>query len=404
MKKILLIGLFLAFANTIFAKIDKIRLILLPSNTYVVAWNQVSGKSPIVCYDEAGYFFTEKQLQKVQKPYKSNKKYGMNTFFAKFSDLEADKIYYLKITDSEGQSQLYWFHTLPENPDTISIIAGGDSRSNPDIRLLADKMAGKLQPDLIVFDGDFTVSSTGKQWQQWLDDWQSTIVAGRLIPIVVAEGNHEKGTALQILFDAPEHCFYSLQFGNLLHLTILNSEYDLNAQTGWLENDLKQDSSIWKISVFHKPMRPHYSGKRDGEDIYQAWAKIFWNYRVNAVLEGDTHMAKITYPIRPSDEKGSEDGFIRDDKTGTVYLGEGTWGAPLRPADKARSWTLDMASINQFKLLYVTKEKIEVRTIKYENADKVKAVDFEKRYSSLPQNLDLWKPAGMDVVTINARR
>jgi len=261
-------------------------------------------------------------------------------------------------------------------------------------------MAGKLQPDIIVFDGDFTSLSIADQWKQWLDDWQSTIVDGRLIPLIVCEGNHERGDALQKLFYTPEHSFYSIDAGDLVHITVLNSEYDLSPQTNFLNSDLANNKTIWETVVYHRPMRPHYSKKPDNNEIYDAWAMPIYQNKVDFVLEGDTHLSKITYPIRPSNNSLSDEGFIRDDKNGTVYLGEGSWGAPLRPADDPKDWTMDMASINQFKFMLITKSKAEIRTVKYENANQVKPVSFNKRYS-LPANIDLWKPAGLEAVIIN---
>lgn len=399
MKKITIILFLNVLFFNAFAKIDKVRLILLPNNTYVLAWNQLSGKSPIVCYDQASYFDSTNSFQLVAKAIKSNKAYGMHTFFAEFTSLLPDTKYYVSVYDSEGYNQKYWFCTFSDKPDTLSVIMGGDSRSHPEIRLLADKMVGNLQPDLVVFDGDFTSASISSQWQQWLDDWQSTIVNDRLIPLLIAEGNHERGDVLQKLFDTPENSFYSVSIGNLLHIVILNSQYDLEPQTQFLNDDLSQNQSIWKTVVYHKPMRPHYSSKPENNDIYDAWALPIHQNKVDMVLEGDTHLSKITYPIRPSNDSLSDQGFVRDDKDGTIYLGEGSWGAPLRPADDAKDWTMDMASINQFKMILFTPHKAEIKTVKYENANEVSPLAYNQRYT-LPPNIDLWKPAGLDVVVV----
>ena len=63
-------------------------------------------------------------------------------------------------------------------------------------------------------------------------------------------------------------------------------------------------------------------------------------------MESDAHLVKSTWPIRPSTDADNEEGFIRDDKNGTVYVGEGCWGAPLRGADDNKSWTRDSDSFN----------------------------------------------------------
>ena len=132
------------------------------------------------------------------------------------------------------------FKTLPENPEKLSIIAGGDSRSYPLIRRMANKMVAKLQPDFVVFDGDFTAIASSAQWADWLDDWQLTIADGRIIPIVAVMGNHEASKDMEKIFNTPNNSIYSLDFGDLFHLIILNTEAEIyGEQTEWLLNDLQ---------------------------------------------------------------------------------------------------------------------------------------------------------------------
>jgi hypothetical protein len=102
----------------------------------------------------------------------------------------------------------------------------------------------------------------------------------------------------------------------------------------------------------------------------------------------------------PSSDSGNEEGFVIEPLSGTVYTGEGCWGAPLRPNDDDKSWTRKSGSFNQFKLIFVDSEKIELRTIKVDNADSVGEVSNTNPFT-LPANLDVFTPApGEDVVTI----
>ena len=394
-------ALFLIISNLIFAKADKLRMMFNNSpNSLTLAWVQESGKSPIVFYETNSIFEKFNKFNKVIKPSKSYKYKKMLNYFVTFNDLAPNTIYKFIIKDSEGESQIYWFKTLPLNPEKISVIAGGDSRSHPEIRRKANKMVAKLQPDLVIFDGDYSFASTSREWAIWLNDWQLTIENGRIIPIIPVMGNHERGDVMPKIFGIPEDSYYSLDFSDFLHVTVLNPNIEANGkQANWLREDLDAAKEQWKFAVYHKPMRPHYSKKEKGDNIYNAWAKIFFVYKVDIILEGDTHVNKITYPIRPSDEEGSEEGFIRDDENGTIYLGEGTWGAPLRPYDNAKSWTMDGSSINQFKWIFISKNKIEIRTVKYENVDQVESLNFDNKFN-MPKNIDLWKPLGQEFVEI----
>lgn len=93
-------------------------------------------------------------------------------------------------------------------------------------------------------------------------------------------------------------------------------------------------------------------------------------------------------------------GFVRDDQKGTVYIGEGCWGAPLRAADDDKTWTRDSGSFNHFNWIFVDRDKIEVRTVKVDNAPEVGTLTDDTRFE-VPANLDIWMPNNGDVITIN---
>jgi hypothetical protein len=120
---------------------------------------------------------------------------------------------------------------------------------------------------------------------------------------------------------------------------------------------------------------------------------------MDVVAECDAHDVKTTWPIRPSTEPGNTEGFIRDDKSGTVYIGEGGWGAPLRKSDKARPWTRDSGSFNHFNWIFINGRELEIRTVKIENADRVSELKDETRFQ-MPVNISLWTPANGAVVKL----
>jgi hypothetical protein len=107
----------------------------------------------------------------------------------------------------------------------------------------------------------------------------------------------------------------------------------------------------------------------------------------------------VTWPIVRNNGPGSQEGFIRNDSLGIIYAGEGCWGAPLRQPDDNKCWTRDSEAINQVNWIFVSKEKIELRTIKYENVDQVSELTEETRFN-MPENLDLWNPSNGAVVLI----
>ncbi|MEQ9304975.1 MAG: hypothetical protein RJQ14_13785 [Marinoscillum sp.] len=155
----------------------------------------------------------------------------------------------------------------------------------------------------------------------------------------------------------------------------------------------------WRSAQYHRPMRPHTAGKAEQNDQYNSWAGRFNNHNVKLVVECDAHTVKTTWPVVPSTGSGNDEGFIRDDANGTVFVGEGCWGAPLRTNNDDKSWTRNSGVFNQFKLIFVDQDKIEVRTIKLDNATSV-GENSNGNPFAFPSNLDIWSPSNGSVVTI----
>ena len=110
-------------------------------------------------------------------------------------------------------------------------------------------------------------------------------------------------------------------------------------------------------------------------------------------------MAKTTWPVKPSSDSDNDEGFVVDQTNGTVYTGEGCWGAPLRANDDDKSWTRSSGSFNQFKLIFVETSKIELRTIDVNNAVSVGEVSNTDPFT-LPTGLNVFTPSTGAVVTI----
>ncbi|MCF8237460.1 MAG: metallophosphoesterase family protein [Saprospiraceae bacterium] len=321
----------------------------------------------------------------------------MKNYFARLQGLEPDTRYQFVIRDSEGDSRIMVFHTAPATPDTpLTFIAGGDSRNNRSARKRMNLLAGQMQPLAILFSGDMTDMCSSKEWQEWLDDWQLTItVDRRLVPIVAARGNHETSNSiLEDMFDIPSHdAWYALGFGgSLLRIYTLNSLAPIHGrQTRWLEDDLSTQGHAftWRIAQYHFPMRPHTRRKKERLDQVDAWGELFHAHKVQLAQESDSHVAKITWPIKPSNGGDSFEGFVRDDDDGTVYIGEGCWGAPLRPANDVKPWTREIGSFHQFNWLCVRPDGLEIRVIQADKSMAVTPLNTLSR-GALPNGIACW--------------
>jgi hypothetical protein len=378
----------------------------------VIGWNQVSGGNAILHIDVLDHGQNVEDYATVKKPDRVIRAKGMNNFFVRLWGLRPNTTYYFVIKDDEGISKRMSFKTAPDNQEErLSIIAGGDSRNYREARQNANRIVSRLRPHFVMFGGDMTASDNDVQWKNWFDDWQLTIGSdGRLCPVVVTRGNHEsENKSLVDLFDVKnEDCYYALTFGGkLFRAYTLNTLIPADGyQKDWLIRDLQAHPDIlWKAAQYHHSIRPHTIKKDEQHDQQFHWAPAFYEFGVNLVVESDAHVVKSTWPIRPCKPKtpGSDEGYIRDDENGTVYVGEGCWGAPIRPNDDDKKWTRSSGSFNQFKWIFVDEFQMEIRTIVLDQSSECAEVEDYDIFTP-PPGLKVWNPREGDVITIKKRR
>ena len=404
------------------AKIRFVRVVFNSdaSNSCSIIWDQVSGVftslklyeninidgKPVDIYKSYSFQTPSGNWEKLsEKNFAVNRSNGLKNHVIRLCNIRGKNSF--EIVDSEGISQRYYFSCVSNSPDDrLSFIAGGDSRSNRKTRQKANLLVSKLKAHAVLFNGDFTAIDTPKQWEQWFEDWELSIAKdGRITPMVVTRGNHELSNKVMVdLFDVPhKKVYYSTEFGgNLLNIISLNSEIlKIGRQKLFLRSTLKKHKNFyWQIPQYHRPIRPHVSFKREIETQYRNFVPLFEKYKnVRLCLENDSHTCKYTWPIISSKGENASEGFERNDQIGITYVGEGCWGAPLRNADDFKPWTRDAEAINQFNWIFVSKEKIEIRTVLYENAEEVEELSEETRFT-IPKKLNLWTPKNGAVIHI----
>lgn len=366
-----------------------------PSTTMIVAWERYNASGGTVYYGPVDHGTSYSAYPSARGIDRTTTAFGMTHCFSRLTGLQPDTVYYFVIVDSNSTSARYSFRTAPSSPSSFSFIAGGDSRNNRTPRQRANELVSKLRPLFVAFGGDYTDDNTSIQWQEWLDDWQRTISPdGRMYPILAARGNHDDDAGLNNLFDWPNTSGYFAQTfgGSQLRTYTLNSEISAGgSQRSWLTSDLAGPGQAvsFRVAQYHKPMRPHTSGKSEGNDEYNNWAQVFYDHRMDLVVECDSHMVKRTYPIRPSTGSGSDEGFVRSDSDGTTYIGEGCWGAPLRTANDAKNWTRALGSFNQINWVHVRQDRMEVRTIEVDQSTGAGSVS-DSNLLAVPSGLSIW--------------
>ena len=393
------------------AATDKYRLVLTddPATTITVGWNQASGQDAILHYGTVDHGTDAVAYPFVANADRAVAFRGMNNRFVTLTGLQPNTSYYFVLSDEDGPSRRFWFRTAPSDDSPLSFISGGDSRNNREPRRMANSLVAKLKPHAVLFGGDMVDEDVDQEWQEWFDDWQETITPeGRIIPIIPARGNHERPGTIRSLFNTPEGSYYALNWGDrMIRTYTLNSEIPVGQgsdQLNWLKQDLTTQTDLhWKMAQYHKPMRPHTRRKRENDGVYNAWAKLFYDNDVRLAVDCDSHTTKVTWPVKPDNGRGSDEGFTIDHDYGTVYAGEGCWGAPLKRANDGKSWTRNMGSFNQFNLIHVYTDRIELRVIRTDFAGEAARNADDGDVTALPAGLRVWAPDGDDVVIIKPR-
>jgi hypothetical protein len=397
-----------------------------PATTMSIIWDGMDSREFAVYYDTIDHDQEYWKYAHHQAPYRELDFYGMNTRYVKLVDLQPDRAYYFVVKDSVGLTSRYWFRTAPDRPQPFTFIAGGDTKSEGttlEAGRASNRVVAKLRPLFVLFNGDFT-SGNGTDpynWKQWLTDWHSmtTTEDGRMIPLVPVHGNHEDGNKgnLNIIFDAPyqlndsSSIYYSLSFGGeLLHLIALNSQIEQGgAQKEWLEGDLRKNEPFtFKVAAYHKPFWPHTAGKGENSYQYKQWAYLFHKYGLNISFDADSHMHKITYPVTPDTISQTSDmGYVRDDLNGTMFIGEGSWGAHPRLNDDDKPWTLASGSFNQVKWIHVYPENreeqahIDIYTVITADYDEFEQLQvFNEEVEPLGEDNRFTVPAGLKLFRI----
>ncbi len=259
-------------------------------------------------------------------------------------------------------SPAYRFRTMPAKATkAFTFVSGGDCGVNPHV-LANNRVAAKQDPMFALVGGDLGYDNgiNGHTALQFIKNYAQTMIdtQGRLIPLVACVGNHEvrggygktlkEATYFAPLFDGlyREASYATLDFGDYLSLVLLDSGHAAKIdgeQTSWLDKALADRAGkSHLIAVNHVPCYPSYRAPEGtlkpgtGELQRRHWVPLFEKHNVDLVLEHHDHTFKRTHPLR---------GGSVDERTGIVYLGDGSWGklrVPKKP--EVRSYLAEVSA------------------------------------------------------------
>ena len=249
-----------------------------------------------------------------------------------------------------GYSDERSFRTAPTQPSHFRFAVGGDCRSNPAQRDIVSAAMNKFNPDFVLLSGDLVESGSNQiQWDSFFHGLHSYWIGSnnQTIPIIPCLGNHEENaTNYYEQFALPNNeQWYSLNYGDYAHITVLNSEADPSGeQLDWLENDLAtHENYTWRFVLFHRPLfSPSAHGNWTQGQEY--WCPIFDKHGVQAVFMGHNHNYERAKPINYSSSKTCPQNSYSE---GIMYVISGGWGAPLHPS-RTNELTAYSESVNHF--------------------------------------------------------
>jgi acid phosphatase type 7 len=270
--------------------------------------------------------------------------------------LQPDATYELRV----GDSPVYRYRSMPATLSRpVRFATGGDTSFAEENFGVMNRAVAALDLDFVAFGGDLSYADGRPQRayrkEQWFETVTQTLVGedNRLIPVVVAIGNHEvwetrrvpegedpeafmaewgltspQATYFRSLFAFPRHGFHDvLDFGDYLSLVALDSDHMTEvagAQTTWLSEVLAARAQRAHVFPFyHQPAYPSVRSF-DGSTfrrIREHWVPLFERHNVTLVFENHDHAYKRTVPLRGGQEHPD----------GVVFVGDGAWGVGTRP-------------------------------------------------------------------------
>jgi hypothetical protein len=281
---------------------------------------------------------------------------------ATLTGLKPGTQYAYRVGGEGGWSETATFATEPSAPKAFKFLVFGDTQSgdgqNPEYGPWKTNAnaAWRANPDaaFMVVVGDLVeVGQSMDHWNRWFDAAKGVIDH---IPLMCVSGNHETygrgvfggdGYPAYYLdqFRLPENGpanlkrqAYAFDYGNV-HFDMLDSQFQEekravlgmpDVEADWLEHDLSETSTTWKLAFFHKSYYPCAPTRLNAE-VRVALAPAIDKHHVDVVFNGHDHCYARSYPI-----KGGF--YAASPSQGTVYMIAGHGGAKSYKNMIAEPW------------------------------------------------------------------
>jgi hypothetical protein len=192
--------------------------------------------------------------------------------------------------------------TLPNKADSLKFAVLGDfgtgSREQYQLAEQMKRVHDLFPFELVILVGDNLYGSERPQdfKKKFEDPYKPLLDAG--VKFYASLGNHDaREQRYYKLFNMDGKLYYSFKPDKQsVRFFALESTYLDPEQVAWLEKELKDSTSNWKIPYFHHP--PYSSGDRHGSDtrLREVLEPLFIKYNVSVVFAGHDHFYERVKP------------------------------------------------------------------------------------------------------------
>jgi hypothetical protein len=191
---------------------------------------------------------------------------------------------------------------LPRKPDSLKFAVIGDTGTGDRVQY---EVASELTKARQAFPYSFVVmmgdnmygADRPKDFEKKFErPYQALLASG--MKFYACLGNHDDpGTQRSYkLFGMGGESYYTFRPKMGVRFFALDSNYMDKRQLSWLEQELRNSGSEWKICFFHHPL--YSSGERHGPsvELREVLEPLFVKYGVNLVLTGHEHFYERLKP------------------------------------------------------------------------------------------------------------
>ncbi|WP_036695987.1 phosphodiester glycosidase family protein [Paenibacillus taiwanensis] len=235
--------------------------------------------------------------------------------------LEPNTTYVYRVGDGSGNySAEGSFKTAGLGDERTKFVYIADSQATDDAGfklwgdILDKAMTDHPDAQFLLHTGDIVEDGYKEnEWNLWFKHAQEQLLKTTIVSVV---GNHEvtgpnKNDYFLAHFNHPQNGIdklkgtsYSFDYKDV-HIAVLNSEYEFEAQQEWLRQDLAATKKKWKLVTFH---RGPYGSVYDTEHIRKQWAPVMDEFKVDLVLNGHDHVYMRSHPMKGEQVVGNGEG------------------------------------------------------------------------------------------------